>query len=115
MREIGTNVTKYMELYDQAWRRLMGSREDADRSVLTTWTLSFDHLRAQNEAAANLLLLWAFLDNQDLWYGLLALALNQEIVDKIPAWLAKCAGDELGFMECMGSLLKYSFVAYVTF
>lgn len=99
-----------MELYDQAWRRLMTSREDADRSVLTTQTLSFDHLRAQNEAAANLLLLWAFLENQDLWYSLLAPALNRRIVDKMPAQFTKCTDDDLDFKKCIGSLLKSSFV-----
>lgn len=50
-------------------------REDADRSILTTWTLSINSLRSQSEDAANLLMLWAFLDNRDLQYELLAPAL----------------------------------------
>lgn len=98
-----------MNLYDQTWVKLMAPPGYADRGHLTTWTLSFNHLRAQSKAAANLLLLWAFLDNQDLWYGLLAPALNRGIVDELPDWFAQCAGNELEFKECMGLLLKYSF------
>lgn len=86
--------------------------QGANQSILMTWSLSFDHLRAQREDAANLLLLWAFLDNQDLWYELLAPALNKEIVGglEIPDWFAKCASDEIDFKECMRLLLDYSFI-----
>ncbi len=111
MRKTGTNVSEYIELYDQAWARLMEKqhlstlREDADRSILTTWTLSFNSLRLQSEDAANLLMLWAFLDNRDLWYELLTPALDLAIADEVPRWFARCAGDKLEFKECMGLLL----------
>ena len=116
MRKTGTNVWEYIELYDQAWARLMEKqhlstlREDADRSILTTWTLSFNSLRLQSEDAANLLMLWAFLDNRDLWYELLTPALDLAIADEVPRWFARCAGDKLEFKECMGLLLDYSFI-----
>ena len=116
MRKTGTNVWEYIELYDQAWARLMEKqhlstlREDADRSILTTWTLSFNSLRLQSEDAANLLMLWAFLDNRDLWYELLAPALDLAIADEVPRWFARCAGDKLEFKECIGLLLEYSFI-----
>ena len=83
---------------------------DTDRSVLTTWILSFNHLQAQSEDAAKLLMLWAFLDNQDLWYELFASALDLDIVDKMPDWYIRCAGDELEFKDCIGLLLEYSFI-----
>ena len=113
MRKTGTNVSEYIELYDQAWARLMKKQhlstllEDADRSILTTWTLSFNSLRLQSEDAANLLMLWAFLDHRDLWYELLAPA---AIADEVPRWFARCAGDKLEFKECIGILLEYSFI-----
>ena len=116
MRKTGTNVSEYIELYDQAWARLMEKQhlstlwEDADRSILTTWTLSFNSLRLQSEDAANLLMLWAFLDNRDLWYELLAPALDLAIADEVPRWFARCAGDKLEFKECIGLLLEYSFI-----
>ena len=116
MRKTGTNVSEYIELYNQAWARLMEKqhlstlREDADRSILTTWTLSFNSLRLQSEDATNLLMLWAFLDNGDLWYELLAPALDLAIADEVPRWFARCAGDKLEFKECIGLLLEYSFI-----
>lgn len=61
----------------------MTLRDVADRSIMTTHTLSLDHLQAQRLEAANLLLLWPFLECQNLWYGLLASALNQGLFDKI--------------------------------
>lgn len=44
-------------------KTLMTSQEDAlaDRSVLTAWTLSSDHLQSQSEEEAYLVLLWAYL------------------------------------------------------
>ena len=116
MRKTGTNVSEYIELYDHAWARLMEKqhlstlRKDADRSILTTWTLSFNSLRSQSEDAANLLMLWAFLDNRDLWYELLAPALDRGIADEVPRWFARCVGDKLEFKECIGLLLEYSFI-----
>ena len=116
MRKTGTNVPEYIELYDQTWERLMEKqhystlRKDADHSILKTWTLSFNSLRSRNEDAANLLMLWAFLDNQDLWYGLLAPALDLAIADEVPRWFARCASDKFEFNECIKLLLEYSFI-----
>jgi len=116
MRETGTTVSKYIDSYNHKWKKLMKDqnyftlRESADRSVLTTWTVSFDHLREQNEDAVNFLKLWAFLDNQDLWYELLTPSLHQEVFDEVPGWFVRCASDELDFKKCMGLLSKYSFI-----
>jgi len=72
--------------------------------------VSFDHLREQNEDAANFLKLWAFLDNQNLWYELLTPSLHHEIFDEVPGWFVRCASDELDFKKCMRLLSKYSFI-----
>lgn len=84
--------------------------EASDRNVLTTWTLSFNHLRERSEDAANLLILWGFLDHQDIWYGLFAAALDREIEDELPDWFARCAGDQFEFMKCTRLLIMYSFI-----
>lgn len=66
MRETSTTVPKYIELYKRAWGRLMEKQQrvtpqgDSGHSILTTWTISYDHLRAQSEDAVNLLMFWAF-------------------------------------------------------
>jgi len=115
MRKTGTNLPEYIELYGQAWARLMGKQHrstlpEDKGSILTTWTLSYNSLRLQNENAANLLKLWAFLDNRDLWYELLTPALDLEIAKKVPRWFVSCAGDKIDFNECIELLLEYSFI-----
>ncbi len=115
MRKTDTNLSEYIELYDQAWARLMRKQhrftlsKDKD-SILTTWTLSYNFLRLQNKNAVNLLKLWAFLDNWDLWYELLMSALNLEIVKKVSHWFVSCADDKINFNECIELLLKYFFI-----
>ncbi len=115
MRKTGTNLPEYIELYGQAWARLMGKQHGStipeDKgSILTTWTLSYNSLQLQNENAAKLLKLWAFLDNRDLWHELLTPALDLQIANKVPHWFASCVGDRIDFKECIGLLLEYSFI-----
>ena len=47
-------------------------QEYGDRSVLTTWKMSYKQVQSQSEEAAGLLRLWGFLDRGDLWYELVA-------------------------------------------
>lgn len=85
-------------------------RENTNRSVLTTWSLSFVSLRFRSDAAANFLMLCSFLDGQDLWYELFKPILNPDLVDEVPPWLVDCIGDKIYFNKCVGLLLEYSFI-----
>lgn len=58
-----------MEPQDQADASL---QDYPNRSVWTTWAISYKAIQEKDKNAANLLLLWAFLDNKDLWHGLFA-------------------------------------------
>lgn len=116
--EIG--VAKYIQLYKQQWKSLMESQDRAgellrdypDRSVWTTWTISYYVIRKKSEAAANLLLLWACLDNKDLWYGLLARAGKDsaEVAQYLPEWLVGLANDEFEFVAAIRLLRNYSLI-----
>ncbi len=60
---------------------------DYEQSVGTTWTISFKAIKAKSESAANLLCVWAFLGNQDLWHGLLQAASdNGQCRPGFPRW-----------------------------
>ena len=80
MNETGTGFGTYTRLYKEQWRELMEPQDGkhmplrsySNGSVATTWMISYTAIRTKNEAAANLLLLWAHLDNKSLWHGLLA-------------------------------------------
>ena len=65
------------------------------RSVWTIWTISFDAIRKKDKNAANLLLLWAFLNNKDLWHGLFADAYRSDIfvAERLSNWIGDLASD----------------------
>jgi len=86
--------------------RLQGCGE---RSMLTTWKISYDQVLRRCEAAAWLLRLWAFFYHDDLWYGLLA-ASTWRLANgtETPTWFTKLAGSSLEFSSAMGLLKAYS-------
>jgi len=124
LRETGIDFATYIKFYKQQWKELMEPHDDTgtplqdypDRSVWTTWTISFSAIREKNEAAANLLLLWAHLDNKDVWYGLLAAALHEltdhkyDPAECLPAWLHGIASSELKFTDTIRLLHNYSLI-----
>ncbi|KAF2816881.1 FabD/lysophospholipase-like protein [Mytilinidion resinicola] len=120
LRQSGVGVRKYIELYEQQWKGLMESQDQTgmplhdypDRSVWTTWTISYHAIRAKSIAAANLLLLWASLDNKDVWYGLLGEASKQSahVADYLSEWLPNVASNEVEFLGAVQLLRSYSLV-----
>jgi tetratricopeptide (TPR) repeat protein len=97
-----------MESHDRSGFLLLDYPE---RSVWTTWTISFKAIKAKNRAATNLLLLWAFLDNKDLWHGLLHAATAS--AEHWPEWLHVMAANELRFVEAIKLLQSYSMIERV--
>jgi tetratricopeptide (TPR) repeat protein len=120
IRETGIDFAKYVDFYKQQWRDLMELQDRGGaplydyggRSIWTTWTISFKAIQKTNEAAANLLLLWAFLDNRDLWYGLLAAAGKRSAVaaEQLSKWLQDIPSSELKFNEAVQLLRNYSMI-----
>ncbi|KAI1085938.1 P-loop containing nucleoside triphosphate hydrolase protein [Rostrohypoxylon terebratum] len=70
-----TTFADYLTLYEASWRQLQESSPKilsyVDRALYSTWNISFTHIQHQNPASAMLLRLWAYFDNEDLWYELL--------------------------------------------
>ncbi|PSN58570.1 hypothetical protein BS50DRAFT_447092, partial [Corynespora cassiicola Philippines] len=103
MRETNVSASAYAKHYNATWKQLMKKQgrfppeEYGDRSVLTTWTMSYEQARRQSEEAACLLKLWGFLDSGEMWYGLVAAGSGLAEEMEVPGWLAKMAGDELEF------------------
>lgn len=86
-----------------------------DRSVWTTWAISYQAIRDKHEAAANLLLLWSFLDNKDLWHGLFAEACQASATAStmLSEWMGNIATSEIKFSNAMVLLRNYSLVEQV--
>ena len=96
-----------MESQDRAGTPL---RYYPERSVWTTWMISYHAIRAKSVATANLLLLWACLDNKDLWYGLFAEASIKfgAVAGCLPEWLSSIIDNEVDFITAMQLLHSYS-------
>jgi tetratricopeptide (TPR) repeat protein len=116
MRETNASPSTYKKHYSRTWGQLMKSearfllQEYGDRSVLTTWTMSYGQVQRQSKEAAWLLKLWGFLDSGELWYELIAAGSNMVAETDVPAWLLAVAEDELAYSEAMGLLSRYSLV-----
>ena len=119
LRESGIDFAKYTKFYKEQWKDLMESQNRAGRplqdysngSVTTTWTISYKAICAKNEAAANLLLFWACLDNKDMWHGLFSAACKDVTVAKyLSEWLQDIGSNELQFTEAIRLLRNYSMV-----
>jgi tetratricopeptide (TPR) repeat protein len=82
-----------------------GQPYQSERSVGTTWALSFEKLEAKCPAAADLLHLCAFLAPEAIYVGELAGASKH-----LPEALAKALADELGLDEIKAALLAYSLI-----
>ncbi|OCL05393.1 FabD/lysophospholipase-like protein [Glonium stellatum] len=120
LQESGVRIGTYLTFYDQQWSELMGPQNSTDgpledypdRSVGTTWAISYKAIRDKNEATANLLLLWSFLDNKDLWHGLFTAACQYSTVVErsLSEWIGDIASNGLEFSRAMQLLRSYSLI-----
>jgi tetratricopeptide (TPR) repeat protein len=116
-------LVTYLKFYEQQWRELTDPYDIAeaplqdyrDRSVWTTWAISYQKIRDKHEATANLLLLWSYLDHKDFWHGLFAAACRNSAVvsSMLSNWIGDIASSELEFSRAMQLLRSYSLVEKV--
>jgi tetratricopeptide (TPR) repeat protein len=112
----GLTVEEYIAHYDKTWAELMSNQnryplqEYADRSVLTTWRMSYEQVRMVKPEAAGLLDQWAFFHPGDMAY---------ELIGDYPRTFEDSEGareceliatDKLSFQDSVGVLAQYSLV-----
>jgi tetratricopeptide (TPR) repeat protein len=106
LEHVSTTFAQYLQLYEALWLKLQATSPTLssyeDRSLYTTWQVTFDQIRKQNPASAQLLKLWAYFDKQDVWFGLLRHARYTD-----DEWIRKLAKDELNFNEAVRLLCEY--------
>ncbi|KAN0072347.1 HET domain containing protein [Elaphomyces granulatus] len=99
----------YLRLYKASWTRLLETSPELnsyeDRTLYSTWQLSFDHVKQRNELSAKLLQLWAYFDNQDIWFELLRHSDSED-----PEWIRELTKDELSFNEAVRVLSDHGLV-----
>ena len=107
------SFSDYLRLYKESWVRLketspkLSSYED--KTLYSTWQISFDYIKQQNPLSANLLRLWAYFDNQDLWFELL-----QHSDSNDPEWIQELTKDELSFDSAVRVLINHGLVEVAT-
>ncbi|KAH6658642.1 hypothetical protein BKA67DRAFT_591492 [Truncatella angustata] len=105
LRRVSISFEDYLRLYKDSWVRLHASTPSLgsyqDRTLCSTWQLSYDQIQGQNRLAAHLLQWWAYFDNEDIWFKLL-----QPNDEDGPAWIYDLA-DELKFNNALGTLCDY--------
>ena len=86
----------------------MKKRNDyPERTIITTWQISFEEVKLRDKGAAMLLRLWGYLDNQELWYQLL-LWLGWK--NAAPGWLQQVTATNVSFLATIGTLLDFSLI-----
>lgn len=114
--QTAVSIDQYLEYYDNMWKNLMEQQDEyplqeyAERSVLTTWRISFDQVKKQNKEASNLLQLWSFLYAGDLWYELVACTEGFRTDPDVPDWLTNLTRNRLAFDRALALLIKFSMV-----
>jgi tetratricopeptide (TPR) repeat protein len=101
-----TSFGNYLRQYEESWLKLqeMSPKLESyeDRALYSTWQLSFDQIKRQNNLSTKLLQLWAYFDNQDFWFELL----RHGDADR-PEWLCRLTQDELTFTQAVRILCDY--------
>jgi tetratricopeptide (TPR) repeat protein/transcriptional regulator with XRE-family HTH domain len=109
IEETRCGLAQYLDLYRTRRNELLLRRgnfpTDHPESVAATWSLSFQQLKQESAAAAELLYLFAFLNPE---------AIPEEIITlgaiELSRALAETARDPLRFGKVIESLLRYSLV-----
>ncbi|KAF2452241.1 P-loop containing nucleoside triphosphate hydrolase protein, partial [Lineolata rhizophorae] len=106
LEHVTTSFAEYLRLYEESWLELQKTSPTLNsyenRSLYTTWQVTYNRIRKQNAASAQLLKLWAYFDKQDVWFGLLRHARSAD-----DEWIQKLTNDELSFNEAVRLLCEY--------
>ncbi|KAL4744430.1 hypothetical protein BDW72DRAFT_209020 [Aspergillus terricola var. indicus] len=111
MRQTGTTVKEYLELYQTSWFDLQSqsapTRQYQQGNIVQTWIITYEEIQKRDPTAAKLLLLIAFFDNQDIWYELIQSGLDYS---KPPPWFKTAVSSKLVFKTKLKALVEFSLV-----
>jgi tetratricopeptide (TPR) repeat protein len=107
--QVSTSFADYLGLYKASWLRLQQKTPELlsyeDRALYSTWDVSLDHVKQQSSLAFKLLQLWAYFDNQDVWFELL-----RECQEDGPEWFSQLTEDQLSFDKAVRVLCEHALV-----
>jgi tetratricopeptide (TPR) repeat protein len=77
-----------------------------ERTLYTTWDVSYNRLKSENGKAAQLLSLLAYFSSRRLWYELFQAGRSEDL----PRWLHEVVSDDVSFESVMRTLTDYCFL-----
>lgn len=115
LSQTSNSFAEYLKLYEDSWHDLEENSKELleyeDRTLYSTWNLSLKQVRAQDNEAAELLRLMAYLGNMDLRYELFRAGVGalSEFDSELP-WWAEVMKSKARFDRAMSKLQDYSLV-----
>lgn len=101
---------QYLDAYERDWNvnphRLEQLQDYQERTLYTTWNLTYRRLQHDDAEAAQVLQLMAYFDHQAVWYQLLRGGLSSDLPEGLQASL----GDQMRFESVMATLVEYCLV-----
>uniref|UniRef100_A0A0B7KQ80 DUF676 domain-containing protein n=1 Tax=Bionectria ochroleuca TaxID=29856 RepID=A0A0B7KQ80_BIOOC len=108
LSQVSTSWDQYLEIYDQSWLRLQKASPQLltyDHAMYSTWDISYRYIERDDPNAAKLLQLWAYFDNEDVWFELLCDGASES-----EAWLQNATQDRVSFDTTMRLLCSHGLV-----
>ncbi|KAK6609661.1 NB-ARC and TPR domain protein [Botrytis cinerea] len=109
LEHVTTSFSDYLQLYNTSWLKLQITSPRLisyeNRTLFTTWQITFDRIQSQNPVSAQLLKLWAYFHREDLWFDLLR---HANSVDN--EWIQKLTEDEMSFNKAVTLLCTFGLV-----
>lgn len=109
LRETSVSCADYLRLYELSWSQLQKVSPEVnsydDRMLHSTWQLSLENIKKQNELSAKLLQFWAYFSNDDVWFELL-----QHADSSSPRWLQELTANEMYFTQAIRVLSEHGLV-----
>lgn len=108
LSQTAISISDYYTSYKESWASLQETSPEVnsyeDRTLYSTWQVSFNHVKQRSQLSAKLLQLWAYFDNQDIWLELLQYSNPED-----PAWIRELK-HKLNFHHAMRILLSHGLV-----
>ncbi|KAK5218133.1 hypothetical protein LTR47_011769 [Exophiala xenobiotica] len=105
---------RYLQEYEKHWDidpwRPLPLQVYQDRTLYTTWDLSYARLQREDAEAATLLGVLAYFSNRRIWYELFRAGFS----DDSPPWLHGVISSDRAFQSTMRKLTDYCFVEVQT-
>ncbi|KAI9784312.1 MAG: hypothetical protein M1839_002373 [Geoglossum umbratile] len=109
LKQTAIAFSDYLRLYRKSWAKLQKTSPELssyeDRTLYSTWQISFERVEQRNLLSAQLLRLWAYFDNQDVWFELLQHSDSEDL-----DWIRELTEDELSFHGAMRVLSDHGLV-----